>query len=103
MSQTTPTPLAAEVESLGAADLLPFLELLDADMIGQALAAEKVRCNDCIYTPIVTLALFLSQAIDPDHSCRAAVARLIAWRTRMSSNGLFGPSGIISSQSAPPQ
>ncbi len=79
MSEATATTLAAEVESLRAADLLPFLELLDAGMIERALAAEKVRCNDCIYTPIVTLALFLSQAIDPDHSCRAAVARLIAW------------------------
>ena len=28
----------------------------------------------------MTLCLFLSQVIDPDHSCRASVARLIAWR-----------------------
>ena len=27
----------------------------------------------------MTLCLFLSQVLDPDHSCRAAVARLIVW------------------------
>ena len=80
MSQATPTTLAAKVESLGEADLLPFHELLDAAMVDEALKAEKVRFHNCIYTPIVTLCLFLSQVIDPDHSCRASVARLIAWR-----------------------
>jgi hypothetical protein len=80
MSQATPTTRAAKVESLGEADLLPFHELLDATMVDEALKAEKVRFNHCIYTPIVTLCLFLSQVIDPDHSCRASVARLIAWR-----------------------
>ena len=80
MSQATPTTLAARVESLGEADLLPFHELLDAAMVAEALKAEEVRFNDCIYAPIVTLCLFLSQVIDSDHSCRASVARLIAWR-----------------------
>ena len=68
MPQAIPTTLAAEVESLDEADLLPFHELLDADMVDEALKAEKVRFNHCIYTPIVTLCLFLSQVIDPDHS-----------------------------------
>ena len=31
--------------------------------------------------PLVTLWVFLSQVLDPDHSCRAAVARFLAWRT----------------------
>ena len=35
--------------------------------------------NERIYTPLVTLCMFLSQVLDPDHSCRAAVARLIVW------------------------
>jgi hypothetical protein len=48
-------------------------------MVNQALAAEGVTFNRCTYTPLVTLCLFLSQVIDPDHSCRAAVARLIVW------------------------
>ena len=71
MNQATPTTLAAKVESLGKADLLPFHEFLDAAMVDEALKAEKVRFNDCIYAPIVTLSLFLSQVIAPDHSCRA--------------------------------
>ena len=36
--------------------------------------------NDSIYTPIVTLWVFLGQVLSADHSCRAAVARLIAHR-----------------------
>ena len=44
-----------------------------------ALAAEGVTFNERIYTPLVTLCVFLSQVLDPDHSCRAAVARLIVW------------------------
>ena len=55
MKQATPTTLAAKVESLGEADLLPFHELLDAAMVNEALKAEKVRFNDCIYAPIETL------------------------------------------------
>jgi hypothetical protein len=34
-----------------------------------------------LFTPAVTLWTFLSQLLDPDHSCRQAVARLLAWRT----------------------
>ena len=48
-------------------------------MVRVALAEERVTFNVCIYTPLMTLSLFLSQVLDPDHSCRAAVARLIAW------------------------
>lgn len=33
-----------------------------------------------IYTPAVTIWVFLSQCLSADHSCRDAVARLIAWR-----------------------
>src|SRR5205823_2342151 len=31
-------------------------------------------------SPFATLWVFLSQVLDPDHSCRAAVARFCAWR-----------------------
>lgn len=33
-----------------------------------------------IYSPLVTLWVFLGQVLSQDHSCRAAVARLIAHR-----------------------
>lgn len=47
----------------------------------QSLAATGVAWKDRIYTPMVTLWVFLSQLLSADHSCRAAVARLIAYRT----------------------
>ena len=33
-----------------------------------------------IFTPLATLCIFLSQIFSDDHSCRAAVARFLAWR-----------------------
>src|SRR5262249_54851901 len=41
---------------------------------------EAVSYRDRLFSPLVTLWAFLSQVLDPDHSCRAAVARLLAWR-----------------------
>jgi hypothetical protein len=49
-------------------------------LIEQALTALQVGLVDCIYTPLVTLCVFLGQVLSADHSCRAAVARLIAYR-----------------------
>jgi hypothetical protein len=71
--------ISDKVKSLRESEILPFHEILDARMVEEALAAEGVTFNERIYTPLVTLCLFLSQVLDPDHSCRAAVARLIAW------------------------
>ena len=59
---------------------LPFSNVLSADTVEQALTAIDVVWNDRIYTPLVTLWVFLSQVLSADHSCRAAVARLIAHR-----------------------
>ena len=44
------------------------------------MTALKVGWVDCVYTPLVTLCVFLGQVLSADHSCRAAVARLIAYR-----------------------
>jgi hypothetical protein len=60
---------------------LPFADLLDAQQVEQALVAEQVSFRDRLFAPLVTLWTFLSQVFDPDHSCRAAVARFLAWRT----------------------
>jgi hypothetical protein len=59
---------------------LPFSNVLSSELIKQALTALQVGCVDCIYTPLVTLRVFLGQVLSADHSCRAAVARLIAYR-----------------------
>jgi len=79
VSQATRRWISEKVKSLRDTQLLPFHDVLDAGMVDQALHAEGVSFHERIYTPLVTLSLFLSQVIDPDHSCRAAVARLIVW------------------------
>ena len=59
---------------------LPFSDLLSTELITQALTALQVGLVDCVYTPLVTLCVFLGQVLSADHSCRAAVARLRAYR-----------------------
>jgi hypothetical protein len=59
---------------------LPFSDILSTESIEKALAALQVGWVDRIYTPLVTLYVFLGQVLSADHSCRAAVARLIAYR-----------------------
>ena len=59
---------------------LPFRDVLSEELVQDALAAVRVVWNDAIYTPLVTLWVFLSQVLSADHSCRSAVARLIAHR-----------------------
>ena len=79
MPQSTRHWISEKVKELRGSQTLPFHEILDARMVKDALAAEGVRTNSCIFTPLITLCVFLSQVLDPDHSCRAAVARLIVW------------------------
>src|SRR6187399_237993 len=59
---------------------LPFTDILSAEIVSQALTAISVCWKDRIYSPLVTLWVFLSQVLSADHSCRAAVARLVAHR-----------------------
>ena len=59
---------------------LPFTEVLSAEVVSQAVTAIGTCWNDRIFTPLVTLWVFLGQVLSADHSCRAAVARLIAHR-----------------------
>jgi hypothetical protein len=59
---------------------LPFSDILSTGLIEQALTALQVGLVNCVYTPLVTLRVFLGQVLSADHSCRAAVARLIAYR-----------------------
>jgi Transposase DDE domain len=77
--QSTRRWISEKVKKLRDSQALPFHDILDPAMVERALAAERVRYNACTYTPPVTLCAFLSQVLDPDHSCRAAVARLIVW------------------------
>ena len=56
---------------------LPFSNVLSEEVVAQALTAISACWLDRIYPPLVTLWVFLSQVLSQDHSCRAAVARLI--------------------------
>src|SRR5437879_3997609 len=59
---------------------LPFSDVLSEDLVVRALTAACVSWIDRIFSPLVTLWVFLSQVLSADHSCRAAVARLRAHR-----------------------
>src|SRR3954469_1041128 len=58
---------------------LPFTDILAEEVLAGALVTVG-RWLDRIFSPLVTLWVFLGQVLDPDHSCRAAVARLNAHR-----------------------
>ena len=61
-------------------DDLYFATLLPENLIMRAFGAARARWQGWVYTPAVTVWVFLSQCFSPDHSCREAVARLMAWR-----------------------
>jgi putative transposase len=70
---------AAVADARRGGDLY-FAALLPQDRIQNAFGTARWLWQGWIYTPAVTVWVFLSQCLSPDHSCRDAVARLIAWR-----------------------
>ena len=70
---------AAVAEARRHGDLY-FAALLPQDRILKAFGDARANWHGWMYTPAVTIWIFLSQCFSPDHSCRDAVARLIAWR-----------------------
>lgn len=75
---------AHQVESLRRQFLqtpgLPFGDVLtDAD-VAHVLEAEQVEGRERVFTPLLTVRLLLTQAVDPDPSCRQALSRLLAER-----------------------
>ncbi len=61
------------------ADGLAFADVLPAGQLEQALREEGAVWRDIVYSPLLTLWAFLGQVLSPDGSCRAAVARVLAW------------------------
>jgi len=59
---------------------LPFAQHVAERQIHDAVRYAGSTFRERIFTPAVTLWTFLSQVLDPDHSCRQAVARLLAFR-----------------------
>ena len=83
-------PLTAQAESrlsldqlrarFARNDGLPFADVLTEARIHDALNEHGVRYHERVFTPVTTLWGFLSQVLSDDHSCRDAVARIIAHR-----------------------
>jgi len=84
MPQSTRRWITQKVDELRNAPQLPFHDLLDPATVNQVLDKNQLSFRDRIFSPLVTLWTFLSQVLSLDHSCREAVARLIAFRV---SNG----------------
>ena len=59
---------------------LPFADVLTESRIRDALDEHGVRYRDRLFNPVTTTWGFLSQVLNDDHSCRDAVARIIAHR-----------------------
>ena len=84
MRRSNPRPIRHHVDFLRRQFLqdgdLPFSHILTEESIAPALAAVRPGWLDRIFSPLVTLWVFLGQVLSADHSCRSAVARLIAHR-----------------------
>jgi hypothetical protein len=83
MRRSHPRSFRAQATSLRRQFLqdggLPFTDVLTDGVITEALSTVGVWL-DRIFTPLVTLWVFLGQVLSADHSCRNAVARLVAHR-----------------------
>jgi hypothetical protein len=69
----------AQRQGLARQPGLPFADLLPATQVEAALPSDLSNWRQRLYTPVLTLWIFLSQILDEDHSCRQAVARFLAW------------------------
>ena len=70
---------------LAKSSQFPITKLLSASEVEEALAAAGCFFRERIFTPAITIWIFLGQVLDPDHSCRQALMRFVAW---LSANGL---------------
>jgi hypothetical protein len=68
-----------QVKALRNAENLPYHDLIDGEIVEAALEEEGLRFRVRIYTPLITLWTFMTQVLDPDHSCRKAVRSLSAF------------------------
>src|SRR4051794_41740575 len=83
MRPTRPRSFRAQADVLRRQFLqdggLPFTDVLTNAVIADTLTTVG-GWLDRVFSPLVTLWVFLGQVLSADHSCRAAVARLIAHR-----------------------
>jgi hypothetical protein len=80
IAHSTGDPIHSVRGRLGRRDGLPFLDLLSRSSVEAACRLCGHQWRDRIYSPWITLSLFLSQMISDDHSCDEAVERLQKFR-----------------------
>ena len=61
------------------ADASTFADVLSEERLAAALREEGATWREQVFTPAFTLWAFLTQVLSADGSCRAAVARVLAW------------------------
>ena len=66
---------------------LPFSELLEISELDELVKNSKVKLYNRLYTPLVTILVFIAQVLDSDRSCRKAVSRLVGLASPSSSQG----------------
>ena len=79
MAKDTLREVQVQAKTLREADGLPYHDLIDRQLVEEALKEENLRFRIRIYTPLITLWTFMTQVVDPDHSCRKAVRSLMAF------------------------
>ncbi len=71
---------AQQVRSkLNSMEGLPFSDVLSSETIADGMAEHSADCRERVFTTDVVLWTFLSQVINKDQSCQAAVARTISF------------------------
>ena len=97
MRPANPARLRSQVQFLrrqfALDEALPFSKILTEDLVAQTLTEVCVSWIDRIFSPLITLWVFLSQVLSADHSCRAAVARLVAHRVARGQKPCSGRTG----------
>jgi hypothetical protein len=78
--QSTPAPIAGLSHPARIQRETPFLDLLTRSSVEAACRRCHHHWRDRIYTPWITLSLFLSQVLSSDHSCDEAVEKFQKYR-----------------------
>jgi putative transposase len=72
--------IRAQVSAAGNSQGLFFSERLSAESVRSACEKLQHEFRERIFSPAITLWVFLAQVLSADHSCREAVAKLNFWR-----------------------
>jgi putative transposase len=72
--------IRAQVHDAGRCEGLFFSERLSAESVRSVCERLQHEFRERVFSPAVTLWVFLTQVLSADHSCREAVAKLNFWR-----------------------